>query len=275
MNSKMLKIALASASGALIGYGLSTMFLTGIWTLVASLVGGLIGWVLYDLRGFFSSMRSAFISMDQSSSARSNKMHNVPWKAVFSNALKEALRIFIPVLPLCTAGMYAGYALCWLVDHGNNNSHCLESSLLLYLSVFALGLFSAVMCFLVMLLKFETQPSHGPGLTLKYVIVTSPFVLPFVALYFIVKGTIRYTPPVIGFAWLFVVNTFVFAHNNSRLACLLGGGIGTSVGVLAGHMPIAMLSGAIIGVSVALIGSLVPRDYVQSLTRSLAVYCRD
>lgn len=269
MNSKMLKIALASASGAVIGYGLSTMFLAGIWTLVASLFGGLIGWVLYDLRGFFSSMRSAFISTACSSSTWSNRMSNVPWKAVFSNALKEALKIFVPVLPMCTVGMYAGYAFCGLIELGNNS---LGSLLLLYSSIFALGLLAAVGEFLSELLKFETRPSHGPDLTLKYVIVTSPPVLPFVALYFIVKGTIRYTPPIIGFAWLFVVNTFVFAHNNGRLACALGAGIGTLVGVLAGYMLIAMLSGAVIGVSVAFIGSLVPRDYVQGLTRSLAAY---
>ena len=111
--------------------------------------------------------------------------------------------------------------------------------------------------------------TRGPALfktnPFLVLILTTPVILPFTCLYFLAKGliwavkkvpwSINLVPILLQLSLLIAVKTCRLAHNNGRLASFVGVSFGALIGLMAGHLLVAAITGAMIGAGAHFLGS--------------------
>lgn len=284
MKTTKYKIALASACGAAIGYCLGTTFLSGAWLILAVLSGGTCGWIAFDPRGFLKAISQAMREVANETSLKLHELWAEPWGKILPRAFRYAID---PLLVLQVIGTIMVYIVAPFTNPGSTLIVCAVS----YGITIGIGsLLSAVIFFQEIVdreariktlnreLKQVCVFSGGMSV-FKFLALTNPIILPFTtawllgkALYSCIRGIawlVRRIPLVIRFGWLVIVRTCVLAHSNGRLASFAGASLGAIVGVIVGHLAIAMLSGATIGTLANYVGAFFPKAYIAFLVENL------
>lgn len=272
----MKKVAFASACGAAIGYGLSAKFTSGWWVLLASLIGGIIGWIAFDPRGFAKVVSEAVFAalVEMGVSIRSTLAE--PWRQILPKAVRHSVDAIL-VTQAIGAVLAYGVMLLWLGSLAS-----LKLALMIaYGSPIVTGLLAAIALFMSsvwckenrqQILHQKSSNLLGRVHPIRFFALTNPIVLPFTTMWLLVKALtflVRCVPIVVKFSWIVTVKTCVLAHNNGRLASFAGASLGTVVGSIYGHLIGAMIAGAIVGMCVHYIGGFFPRSYIDSLREQL------
>ncbi len=293
------RIAIASACGATIGYGLGTTFMSGVWLILATLIGGACGWIVFSpitlISTFFSVLKETF----NNTHSHIRELWEEPWKDILPRALKRSLAPFI----CCQA--IGSIALHCLIIIMFTRSKLPESrvnivggaflmySLLLYLAVIAIGilfsfndLYSVIKCKenrRALALNYRIVNGWGPfdfKNQIRILLITNPISLPFTAIWKVVMAIIivsKFTwkllhqiPIIIQLIWFVIAKTCLLAHNNGRLASLVGASVGTVIGIRTGYVVASMMSGMTIGLMTNFIGSCFSEVYVKMLSEKLS-----
>lgn len=278
------KIALASACGAAIGYCLGTTFLSGAWLILAALFGGVCGWIAFDPRGFVKAVSQAIREIASETNLKLQELWAEPWGRILPRAIRYAVD---PLLMLQVVGTIMVYITAPFIKPKGILVVCVMD----YGITIGMGLFLFIVLFIKEIGDQEARTKTlnremklvcvftGGMSAFKFLTLTNPIVLPFTtawlltkALYHCARGIVwlvHRIPLVIRFGWLVTVRTCVLAHNNGRLASFAGASLGAIIGVIAGHLAIAMLSGAAIGMLANYVGAFFPRAYIAVLVENL------
>lgn len=276
------KIALASACSAAIGYCLGTTLLSGAWLILAALFGGACGWIAFDPRGFGKAFSQALRETSHEASLKLQELWAEPWRKILPRAIRFAID---PLLMLQVMGTVMAFIMVPFAKPGSLLTVCAVC----YGITIGIGSLLFVAFFFqeigdkearVKTLNQERVYVFTGGMSaLKFLALTNPIVLPFTTAWLLIKALyhcargiiwlIRRIPLVARFGWLITAKTCVLAHNNARLASFAGASIGAVIGVIAGHVIIAMVAGATIGVLAHYVGAFFPKAYINVLVRNL------
>lgn len=292
------RIAIASACGATIGYGLGTTFMSGVWLIVATLIGGVCGWIAFSPITLISTFFSVLKEKISNKRSHIRELWDEPWKSILPRALKRSLAPFV-----CCQAIGAIFWYCLIIivfirsilpeSPINIVRNASIGGLFLYLLITVFGiLFSFFDLYTVVknkdsrralalnyrLLKDWAAPDLKDQV--KILLITNPISLPFTATWKLVVTAIsvlkfiwkllHQIPTAIQIIWFVIAKTCLLAHNNGRLSSLIGASMGTTIGVVAGHVVIGMMSGTIIGLVVNFIGSCFSEVYVKMLSKKLS-----
>lgn len=273
----MKKVALASACGATIGYGLSTKFTSGWWVLLASLIGGVFGWIAFDPRGF---VRAVLESVSATLVEMSGGIHSIldkPWKQALSGAFHYSIELIMLGQALGTVMVFIYGIMTARLDPPFSPPFAI---IVAYGVPIGFGLFLAMLVFVEFLLqKTDNRLIQDGGNLLghispvKFLALTNPITMPFTVMWLLVKAMmflIRRIPIILKFGWIVTVKTCMLAHSDGRLASFAGASLGTVVGTITGFLPVTMIAGAAIGMCAYYIGAFFPESYIVTLTEQLS-----
>ncbi len=283
MKTTKYKIALASACGAAIGYCFGTTLLSGAWLILAALLGGACGWIIFDPRGFGKAFSQALLEVSSEASLKLQELWAEPWRKILPRAIRFTVD---PLLMLQVMGTIMAFIVIPFTKPGNLLTACAAC----YVITLGLGSFLSIAFFIqeigdkaarVKVLDPERTCYlfTGKMSAFKFLALTNPIVLPFTALWLLIKAMyhcakgliwiVRRIPLITRFCWLVTAKTCVLAHNNGRLASFAGASIGAVIGVIAGHLIIAMAVGAAIGTLAHYVGAIFPNAYINILVQNL------
>lgn len=289
------RIAIASACGATIGYGLGTTFMSGAWLILATLIGGVCGWIAFSPITLISTFFSVLKEKISNKYSQIRELWDEPWGKILPRTLRHTLE-WLLFCQSIGAFLFDAIVIPAYVfkRHLSVAEDMYYLGLLLYIAVFIIGICSTIHAMSLFLLNKTSREKliddesysvlrKSPTLFLvnesRFFLLTNPISLPFTLSWYmfmvimrVVKNIVELVPHIpiaVSFLWLLMVKTFVLAHNNGRLASFVGASMGTVIGLMTNYVIIGMMSGIAVGLLTSFIGSCFPDRYVRMLASNL------
>jgi hypothetical protein len=285
------------ACGALVGSALCLHWFGLGWGIVlAMIVGGIVGWIVQDPTGFKNTLIET--SMDSFSGtvvwvkSRITFARTIPvwkcYKGKWKSSFLDGYSGFLLVMGISTFIMNTMILLGFLGEkQGIGKMDVLVASLIFSGMCLASFVLLATVCILYTsliissavfwrnqeevywLCESEKKPISMDSW--KMLTLWNPIMFPFSLTWYTLKGCLwlaKRVPFLAGKIAFVLAFTCYQAHNEKRLAALVGASLGTLIGAWAGSIIVGALFGGAVSQLMALIGAHLPKRFIADLKGS-------